>query len=258
MAIRNSAFILLAIAVVVAVALSGASRPSITIRSPAGGERWEPGEHHTISWQTAGVPKGYKVSVIIRRLPPPPLPAEGQEFDPVVFTNLPNTGSVDWQIDPMYPDGTYVLDLEAYTSVPVTNPVSAESAPFTLTHPTLAADLYPLYAGADWHTSVAESVTIGTTTLAGASVTSVPVTDTMNPAGRFAPFEAYYRQKLKALGWSVADSLAAGGHVGGQTGYRKGAGTILVRFSIRYRSVSSTSPSECPCDLMLSLFSTGT
>ena len=229
--------------------------PTITITAPAGGESWQPGEEHTISWSAHGVPASDKISITIRRIPPPPLQQEGQEFDPIIFTDLPNTGSTTWNISPMYPSGTYVLGISAYESVPVTNPVSAESAQFSITHPTLSQDLYPLYSGASWGAPAAESFVIGTTTYSGASVASAATTGTMNPGSVFTPFQNYYDQKLKALGWKVANDLAAGGHVGGQTGYRKDGAVILTRFNIVYHTTPANAPSECPCDVTLSLFS---
>lgn len=231
--------------------------PSITITSPAGGEQWQPGEERVISWNANNIPSSDKISVTIRRIPPPPLPEEGQEFDPVVLINLPNTGSTTWKISPMYPDGTYVLGLQAYESIPITNGVSAESAAFTITHPKLSADLYPLYAKADWSGTEAERFTIGTTSYSGTSVSSAPVSAGMNPGSIITPFSEYYDKKLKALGWSVANDLAAGGHVGGQTGYRKGGNVVLTRFHIDYQTKPENAPSECPCNVTLSLFSTG-
>lgn len=231
--------------------------PSITITTPAGGESWQSGEDHIISWTTHGVPASDKISVTIRRIPPPPLQEEGQEFDPILFTDLPNTGSTTWKISPMYPNGTYVLGIHAYESVPITTTISSESAPFSITHPTLSADLYPLYNRADWNASEVEHFIIGTTSYSGTNITSVTVTNTMNPGSIFTPFERYYDQKLKALGWQVANDLAAGGHVGGQTGYRKDGAVILTRFQITYHTRPENAPSECPCDVTLSLFSGG-
>lgn len=229
--------------------------PSIAFTMPAGNEAWQPGETHTISWTSTGIPASNKVSITIRRIPPPPLQEEGQEFDPVVFTDLPNTGSTTWTISPMYPDGTYALGVSAYESVPVTNPVSAESRPFTLAHPKLAIDLYPLYTGASWNKAAAETFTIGTTTYAGASAASASLYAGMNPGGVFTPFEQYYAKLLAERGWHVANDLAAGGHTGGQTGYRNGPGVILVGFHIDYQNVPENAPSECPCTVTLSLFS---
>ncbi|MDE2078976.1 MAG: hypothetical protein KGI73_01170 [Patescibacteria group bacterium] len=231
------------------------AEPSITITAPAGGEAWQPGETHAITWSMRDIPASDKISVTIRRLPPPPLPAEGQEFDPIIFTNLPNTGSTTWQISPMYPNGTYVIGLSAYESVPVTNPVSTESKPFTLMHPSLAADLSPLYANADWNAPKAESFLIGTTTYSGASATSAIISADMNPGAIFTPFTNYYDKKLKAAGFAVANDLAAGGHVGGQDGYRKDGRIIVIGFHIVYHTTPENAPSECPCDVTLSVFS---
>lgn len=230
--------------------------PIISITVPAGGEAWQPGEKHTVTWSAHGIPTSEKVSLTIRRIPPPPLQEEGQEFDPIIATDLPNNGSWEWKISPMYPSGTYVLGISAYESVPVANPISAESAQFTISHPTLSGDVYPLYSAADWQAPMAESFLIGTTTYTGASITSAILSAQMDPGSIFTPFQQYYDQKLKRLGWKEANDLAAGGHVGGQTGYRKGSAVILTRFSIEYKNKPENAPSECPCNVVLSLFST--
>lgn len=229
---------------------------TIAITAPAGGEILQSGEKHTISWKTHGVPASDKISITIRRIPPPPLQEEGQEFDPIVFTDIPNTGSTTWTISEMYPGGTFVLGISAYAAVPITNVISAESRPFTITHPKLAIDLYPLYTGATWKKSVVESFTIGTTTYSGASVTSEPIDVGMNPASVITSFESHYDKLLKEHGWLIANDLAAGGHVGGQTGYRNDSDVILTRFHINYKKQFENAPSECPCDITLSLFST--
>ena len=256
---RNLLLVLLTILLVaglaVYLALPQAVTQTISFTSPAGGETWQAGETHTISWTTTGLPAGDKVSITIRRIPPPPLPNEGQEFDPIMFTDLPNTGSTTWTISPMYPGGTYVLGISAYQSVPVTNPLSAESASFTLMHPRLAIDLYPLYTDASWNKSQVERFTIGTTTYSGASMTSAPIDAGNNPASVITPFENYFDKLLKSHVWHVANDLAAGVHVGGQTGYRNGSGVILTRFSIDYQNKPENAPSECPCTVTLSLFS---
>ena len=231
--------------------------PIITITSPVAGEIWQAGETHSISWTTKGVPASDKISITLRRIPSPPLQEEGQEFDPVVFTDLPNTGSTTWTISDRYPGGTYVLGASAYKSVPVENPVSTESGQFTIAHPKLAIDLYPLYAGTSWNKSMVENVTIGTTTYAGASMVSTEIDAGMNPGAVFTPFTQYYDTLMKAHGWHVANDLAAGGHVGGQVGYRNGPGVILVGFHIDYQRKPENAPSACPCIVTLSLFSSG-
>ena len=123
--------------------------------------------------------------------------------------------------------------------------------------PALAPELYPLFpATSTWSSPRFETVFIGTTTYSGTSVETLIATSTKKPSRYFAPFEQYYDKVLKTEGWAVASDLAAGGHVGGQSGYRKGDRVILTRFHIDYQTISSTSPSECPCDVTLSLFST--
>jgi len=58
---------------------------------------------------------------------PPVLPEEGQEFDPIIFVNLENTGSTDWIVSDMYPEGNYIIGITSYSSIPVTDPISDES-----------------------------------------------------------------------------------------------------------------------------------
>ena len=132
-----------------------------------------------------------------------------------------------------------------------TSPVSPEG----VTMPRLVADVYPLYGTGPWSMPVAESFIVGTTTYTGVSASFVAATSTMNPAAVFAPFENYYDQKLKASGYTIDNSLAAGGHMGGQTAYRKGSSLVLTRFRIDYHTVPKDAPSTCPCDVTLSLFS---
>jgi hypothetical protein len=103
------------------------NNPSIALLSPNGGEVWETGSTHAINWATKSIPSDYKISVTIRRIPPPALPTEGQEFDPIIFINLENNGREDWTISDMYPEGNYIIGITAYKSVPVTNPISDES-----------------------------------------------------------------------------------------------------------------------------------
>jgi hypothetical protein len=132
-----------------------------------------------------------------------------------------------------------------------------ERMPPTAARPTLAIDLYPLYTGASWNSPEAQSVTIGTTTYEGVNMTSAPIGAGMNPGAAFTPFLNYYDALLKSHGWHSANDLAAGGHVGSQAGYRNGSGTILVGFHIDYQTRPENAPSECPCTVTLSLFSSG-
>lgn len=155
----------------------------------------------------------------------------------------------------MYPSGTYVLDIHAYDSLPATDEVSIESKEFTIVRPELNADLYPLYPDADWQSAETETVTIGEEELAGHSVTSTTTHADMDPASVFMLFEAYYEDKLTALGWTVENNLAAGGPMGGQTGYVRDGQTILIRYETTFQNVTEDAPAECPCDVTLSVFS---
>jgi hypothetical protein len=111
---------------------AGEGEPYIKLLSPNGGEVWENGSTQTIRWVTRNIPSTNKIAVHIRRVPPPPLIKEGQEFDPVIFTDLENTGSKDWtilapnRID-MYPEGNYIIEIVSYAAVPIVDSISDES-----------------------------------------------------------------------------------------------------------------------------------
>ncbi len=127
----------------------------------------------------------------------------------------------------------------------------------SITQPKLAIDLYPLYTDAVWNKTASEHVVIGTTTYQGAAMTSAPIDAKMDPGKVFMPFTQYYDELLASHGWHVANELAAGGHTGGLVGYRNGPGTILVSFHIEYKTTPKDAPSECPCVVTFSLFSSG-
>jgi hypothetical protein len=136
--------IIILIAIVIVVIVGGGiyvwqkteqaeASPSITLLSPNGGETWAIGSTHTIKWISQNIPQSDKISIYIRRVPPPPLPETGQEFDPVIFIELENTGTVDWTINDMYPAGNYIIEVNKYPSIPVTKVVSDENdAPFRI------------------------------------------------------------------------------------------------------------------------------
>jgi hypothetical protein len=147
--------------------------------------------------------------------------------------------------------GFFMAEDYLYPTEEVNETLSTSTLPTTQ----LAADAYPLYGNAQWDSPKSEAVTIGAESYAGQSITSTTVQAGMDPAQVFTPFENYYDSKLKAAGWEVANELAAGGHTGGQSGYRKDGAIILTRFSIDYHNKPENAPSECPCDVTLSLFS---
>lgn len=138
-----------------------------------------------------------------------------------------------------------------------TLPIKTVASSTSAVEPRIAIDLYPLYTGATWNRAVAKESTMGTTTYKGAYMTSAVINADMDPGKFVTPFTQYYDALLKAHGWHVANDLAADGHTGGQIGYRNGPGTILVGFTIDYQSRPENAPSECPCTVSFSLFSSG-
>jgi len=117
--------------------------PSITIISPNGGEILNEGSVYTINWKTQNVSAANKVAISITRVPPPALPEEGQEFDPIIFTDLENSGSKEWKVSYMYPNGNYIIGINTYESLPITNPLSDESdATFQIINPPIAQAAY--------------------------------------------------------------------------------------------------------------------
>lgn len=113
--------------------LQNKNKVSLTLISPNGGEIIEEGSTYTIKWNSKNIPTDNKISISIRRIIPSSTPIEGQEFDPLIFFNLDNNGSVDWTVSDMYPSGDYLVSITSYSSLPVTDPIFDESdAPFQI------------------------------------------------------------------------------------------------------------------------------
>ncbi len=230
---------------------------SISIISPSAQDVWAMGSTHVISWNTKNIPSENKISITIRRIPPPPLPLDGQEFDPILFINLPDTGSVNWTIPTAYPAGTYIIAVNSYKKVPITNVIAVESQPFKIQPLPLSQDIYPLYNSdsINWSAPHTYSLEVPNGGIFGSAVDATVATGTMNPSKFFSPFDKYYKNKLTALGWKVDNSLLANGPASGQVVYRKGDAVIAVNFLTIFHDISNTRPEQCPCDVDLSLFS---
>lgn len=138
----------------------------------------------------------------------------------------------------------------------VLKPVPA-SAP----EPHLNPVLYPLYSGVTWEPETPATeiwrTTTGTFNIAGYGITSAAAKGITDIAALTTPFENYYRQKLTAAGWTVSIQMEAGGPMGSQTGYSKGADYIVIGYHTVFHSnvAGPNSPVACPCDTTLSLFS---
>ncbi|HOB89742.1 MAG TPA: hypothetical protein PLN18_02865 [Candidatus Colwellbacteria bacterium] len=117
--------ILLIIAAVFYFAYQKNLEPIIILIYPNGGETIKKGSIETIKWKTKGIPEDYKIALSIRRITDDQI--EGQEFDPIIFTDLPNTGNAEWPVSDSYPDGDYILGINVYASTPIINPIYDES-----------------------------------------------------------------------------------------------------------------------------------
>ncbi len=104
----------------------------IQVVSPTTQDVWSAGSTYSIKWLSQNVPINNVISITIRKVPPAVAQTEGQEFDPVVFTDLEDTGSREWTISSMYPEGSYVLAVRSSPSGQGGQGTSAESAQFRI------------------------------------------------------------------------------------------------------------------------------
>lgn len=109
-------------------------------------------------------------------------------------------------------------------------------------------DVYPLYEGAEWGET--EEISNGLF-----KVESVPFTDTDNIAAMAMPFTDYYHQKLLAAGWEQDMMREASGPGANVSTYTKDGQFITVAFKSDFKVKNDNAPSECPCDLTLSITS---
>jgi hypothetical protein len=117
--------------------------------------------------------------------------------------------------------------------------------------PVLPADVYPLYPGVKWGAAYTASTTDGV----GYRVDAQSVMQVMDIGAVFMPFVSYYEQKLSSAGWVRDMMREAGGPGGGVSVYTKGSDAISVIYSTTFHAKHDNAPSECPCDVQLSLVS---
>ncbi len=233
--------------------------PEVIVTSPTADDVWTIGSTHNIVWDTKNIPSENKISITITRIPPPPLQTEGQEFDPILFVNLKNTGSVEWTIADQYPAGTYVLGVNSYPSVPVVESISGQSAPFRIIkEKNFPAEIYPLYPGISWGSEMAATDTMPIngiqTVFTGYRVVSQTVKNITNIAAVTTPFEKYYRDKLKTAGWVIDNNLLASGPGSDIVVYTKGDDYMVISFATVFHAGGVNEPVQCPCDTTLSIF----
>ena|SRR3989344_2260649 len=116
---------------------------------------------------------------------------------------------------------------------------------------TLHPDLYPLYTGATWGDVQPKTTIDGP----GFEVVSKAFTDITNIAEKSMPFEKYYEDKLTAAGW-VRDMMREASGPGAEVSvFTKADQFIVVAFHSDFKVKHPDAPSECPCDVQLSLIS---
>ncbi|HET8580886.1 MAG TPA: hypothetical protein VFL98_00245 [Candidatus Paceibacterota bacterium] len=115
----------------------------------------------------------------------------------------------------------------------------------------LAAIAYPLYPSLSWGAEQ-PSTQAG---VSGYAVSSRPVVGVSDIASTTEGFVRYYQSKLAADGWSVDNSLAAGGPGADVAGYRKGNAVFIYAYSTDFKGTQPGEPVSCPCDVTFTLFS---
>jgi hypothetical protein len=112
----------------------------------------------------------------------------------------------------------------------------------------LEADAYPLYDGVEW--GEVQKLEGGLTRMA-----SKPIIDTTNITSVAIPFTEYYHQKLTAAGWEQDMMREASGPGANVSYYAKDGRFIVVSFESEFKVKHADAPSECPCDVTLSVTS---
>lgn len=115
-------------------------------------------------------------------------------------------------------------------------------------NPRLEADAYPLYDGVEW--GEVQKLEGGLTRVA-----SKPIVDTMNIAAIAMPFTEYYHQKFTAAGWEQDMMREASGPGANMSYYAKDGRFIVVSFESEFKVKHADAPSECPCNVTLSITS---
>lgn len=111
-------------------------------------------------------------------------------------------------------------------------------------------DILPLYSGAVWKNSVEASFA----DLTGERYDSQSFPHVTNIASVSTPFESYYKKILTSRGWREDINLAAGGPGSSVTSYAKGTKYIIISYKSIFSKQFENAPSECPCDVELSIF----
>jgi len=108
--------------------------PSVTVLSPNGGETWQQGSRQKITWQApSSIPNVY-ITLHSTQLRWGGEGAGGYipVFSTVIASSTANTGAYDWVVPASIPQGSYKVNVQAY-SPDVRNFISDDSdAPFSI------------------------------------------------------------------------------------------------------------------------------
>jgi heat shock protein HslJ len=115
----------------------------------------------------------------------------------------------------------------------------------------LSADVYPAYPNLTWGKENLQTYK----DISGVETVSSPITNISDLSAVSAPFLKYYKDKLTPLGWTVDNSLAAGGPGSELVGYKKGSEYIILKFTTLFKGGGTNEPVQCPCDISFSVFS---
>lgn len=110
----------------------------------------------------------------------------------------------------------------------------------------LDSDIYPLYDGAKW----GQVVSVGDGVF---KIQSEPFTNTTNIAAISIPFTKYYDEKLLSAGWTLDMMREASGPGANSSTYTKGNRFVTISFESDFKVKKEDAPSECPCDITLSI-----
>jgi len=122
-----------------------------------------------------------------------------------------------------------------------------ENETVTETMVQLEADVYPLYSGTKWGRGIVENDQV--------RIVSEPFTDITNIQAVSEPFTKYYHQKLTTAGWELDMMREASGPGANMSYYAKGEQFIIIGFESEFKVKNENAPSECPCDVTLSIVS---
>jgi outer membrane protein assembly factor BamB len=96
------------------VTITAAQTPTISITAPNGGEQWQQGSAHPITWTSTGVPGNVKIDLF-----------KGNVLNSTIIASTPNTGSFNWTVPANQAVGT---DYQIMVSTVADATVKSQSA----------------------------------------------------------------------------------------------------------------------------------